>query len=1138
MNSIADPRVARQMVRGAMALRASDPERALQLFDELLRADPHNSVVLRNKGRLLLKQRQQDQAEPVWATLAKVLPRDAEAHFQLARLRARAGSLEPAIEGADRALELAPPPDLARRIEREREGWTQRLQRMQALARGERLGFRPPPVDVAMRQVYQAAAKKSDLLALLSSIEALIDAGASAADTQDILRLQLPRLLDLFRREGAEQDPGQIADVVDRINFLARADAATLLRLAILADAHLPPGAQLARMRRCSALPLAETVADAPRLLAEAARISLAAGDERIAVAYARSALVAVARKPDPAILRYATQATRLLTARGHAAECVTFWQSIDTAPGARPVIEQRAGLGAALDALARHPELLEVAGRTLIDAAPVDTLAPRDCNLLVGLVRRGVQSAQAARLRARIPALEQAMLDATPEDARGQVFHWALSGLSLAKFDQKAAFAHLERGLTCAPLQPKVTLDLHCEQALIYRRYHLFGEANDLIGTLPPVMMAPGSFYFKRLDFVREIAEFCPDAAQPLRFPECLFDVVLDEMNGRPIGYEPVPRHLLMVSGSLGQGGGERQTLTMVRRILREPRVNKLSLMVRSTHLRPSDDFFWPEVSKLPLDLKVYGLEWERRTDIAEYLPELADRPRVAAAISLMPHNLREEIIRLCREFLDRRPAAVHIWQDVFCAAVACVITGVPYFFIHRGSLSPDYWEHNDYQAAVFFRVMQHAYRRLLESPAFIIGNNSLPGCNTDQNWTRWPDATPFQIIYNAVDFTQLGAHVGRNDALRAELGIPPDSFVVGGSFRITPVKRPHIWIAACGIIARAFPTAHFLIIGDGELTDAARAQAEELGFSERLHLPGRVSNVGDWYRAMDLKLLTSEREGIPNAIIEAQHYGCPIVATDVGGIAEAIEPGFSGFVIPGPPGGAPPEPYAAKVIEIFSDKEWFDRARRRAQDYVHSRFSLDNLVNQLLGFYGFEARMALADTHMPPRDAAEAVPEAASEPKPEPVKAGKPAKAKRRAAKPKAPKTETLPAETLPAETPQPAPEAAPPVDPRRYANAAPSTRKQRTQVFTMTDDELFDAIVDAVREETEQHELVLRRNMTADQVEGWDSLAHVRIMLNIEVRTGAPIEISDTYRAATIGDLIPILRKALAKTGAKAR
>ena len=218
MNSISDPLVARQMVRGAMALRASDPERALQLFDELLRADPHNPLALRNKGRLLLKRRQHEQAEPVWATLAMVAPGDAEAHFQLARLRARAGSLEPAIAGADRALDLAPPPELARRIEREREGWMQRLQRMQALARGERLGFRPPPVDVAMRQVYQAAAKKSDLLILLSSIEALIDAGASAADTQDILRLQFPGT-HRCRDHAAPGDPGRCPSAARRAAF-------------------------------------------------------------------------------------------------------------------------------------------------------------------------------------------------------------------------------------------------------------------------------------------------------------------------------------------------------------------------------------------------------------------------------------------------------------------------------------------------------------------------------------------------------------------------------------------------------------------------------------------------------------------------------------------------------------------------------------------------------------------------------------------------------------------------------------------------------------------------------------------------------------------------------------------------------
>lgn len=82
-------------------------------------------------------------------------------------------------------------------------------------------------------------------------------------------------------------------------------------------------------------------------------------------------------------------------------------------------------------------------------------------------------------------------------------------------------------------------------------------------------------------------------------------------------------------------------------------------------------------------------------------------------------------------------------------------------------------------------------------------------------------------------------------------------------------------------------------------------------------------------------------------------------------------------------------------------------------------------------------------------------------------------------------------------------------------------------------MQDSEIFAAIVAAVREETDNPDIVLQPSMTASDVPGWDSLAHVRIVLNVSVRLNLDIDISQTYRAATVGDLVPIFRAALANS-----
>ena len=78
------------------------------------------------------------------------------------------------------------------------------------------------------------------------------------------------------------------------------------------------------------------------------------------------------------------------------------------------------------------------------------------------------------------------------------------------------------------------------------------------------------------------------------------------------------------------------------------------------------------------------------------------------------------------------------------------------------------------------------------------------------------------------------------------------------------------------------------------------------------------------------------------------------------------------------------------------------------------------------------------------------------------------------------------------------------------------------------------VWQAMQEAVREETGDPTVVVRPGMTADDIPGWDSLAHVRIVMNLEARTGAEIEISDSYKAATVDDLCRIVLRSLGVRG----
>ena len=496
--------------------------------------------------------------------------------------------------------------------------------------------------------------------------------------------------------------------------------------------------------------------------------------------------------------------------------------------------------------------------------------------------------------------------------------------------------------------------VDLRAEIALLHARFYLFGEAHAALRAVPPEVLGAHTYYRRSLEMVDPTVALCGERAD-LRYPECLIDVILEEVAADPISYEPRQGHVVTVSSTLGQGGGERQTLTVLERMAGDPRLERAALYVRSV-TREDQRFFLPAARKLPIELTIYGENWTTRSDLAAEAPELARRPRLAAAVELLPQNLREDLIRLFKRFREERPQAVHLRQDLFGGALACAVAGVPRFFVHRGSLSPDRWEHNRLQAQIYIRPMRHTYRRLLaHRPDFVIVNNSRMGGDGDRAWTEWPDPARFRVIYNAIAFDQLGTETGRNVLLRERLGVPADAFVVGGAFRFVPVKRPMLWIEVARRVAEACPAAHFLIIGDGEMRAEVVAHAERHGFAERLHLPGRVSDVGNWFRAMDLQLLTSEREGLPNVLIEAQHVGVPAVSADVGGAGETIEPGVTGILVP-PDAGA--EAFADAVLSAIRDPAWHAAARARAPVFVHETFDADRVVDQIMELYGIDAR------------------------------------------------------------------------------------------------------------------------------------------------------------------------------------
>jgi glycosyltransferase involved in cell wall biosynthesis len=201
--------------------------------------------------------------------------------------------------------------------------------------------------------------------------------------------------------------------------------------------------------------------------------------------------------------------------------------------------------------------------------------------------------------------------------------------------------------------------------------------------------------------------------------------------------------------------------------------------------------------------------------------------------------------------------------------------------------------------------------------------------------------------VIKNGIEIPPLDPGLGSR--VRAELGIAPDTPVIGTVGRLSPQKDyPTLLKAAAGIIA-AVPRAIFLILGDGDLRVDLEKLAGELGIGERVRFLGYRENVMDAVAAFDIFALASLWEGLPLAVLEAMALARPVVATAVPGTVEALEDGETGFAVP----LKVPSALAEKIIELVRDPEKSRKMGVSGRRRVEESFSRERMVDEHESLY-----------------------------------------------------------------------------------------------------------------------------------------------------------------------------------------
>ena len=288
----------------------------------------------------------------------------------------------------------------------------------------------------------------------------------------------------------------------------------------------------------------------------------------------------------------------------------------------------------------------------------------------------------------------------------------------------------------------------------------------------------------------------------------------------------------------------------------------------------------------------------------------------------------------RLARMLRAMQPDIVHLHLEV------ATFLGVPLTraLTKARIVVSIYGLRNQYPAWVFplFKAMAPGI------DAYVVGGHAL---ERELGSGGFP---PAKLRFIALLATELTSDLGDTEAIRAAArraeGLEPNAPVVLRIARLHPQKGYPLLLTAMVQVVQACPTARLLIVGDGPQEKELRRRTEDLGLTDAVRFLGFRPALRDLYLASDVVAVSSQQEGVGLVTVEAMACGRPVVACDVGGIAELVRSDETGLLVP--PGN--PAALADALIALLRDEDRCRRLGATARAFVRREYSVSHMLTE----------------------------------------------------------------------------------------------------------------------------------------------------------------------------------------------
>jgi sugar transferase (PEP-CTERM/EpsH1 system associated) len=294
--------------------------------------------------------------------------------------------------------------------------------------------------------------------------------------------------------------------------------------------------------------------------------------------------------------------------------------------------------------------------------------------------------------------------------------------------------------------------------------------------------------------------------------------------------------------------------------------------------------------------------------------------------------------LLKLIQLIRKEKPDIVNttLWTADLWGRLAAIIAGVKHIIVTEQNV--DVWK-RWYHISIDRMLFKYTHYAICVSNEVVNYYRNTVGLQAEQ----------LVMIPNAIDVSLFDDDAVQDD-LRDSLGIKADEFIFTCSARLHEQKAHEVLIEAVKLV-HDIPLTNFqvLLVGEGPRRDELQNMVEKLGLSNRILFLGLRQDIPNILLQSNSFVLSSDYEGLSLAILEAMAARLPIVATTVGGNAQIVEDGETGWLVP----PQNPSLLADAMMKVLNDPQRAKQMGVAGRDRVEGVYDIQSVTQQIVALF-----------------------------------------------------------------------------------------------------------------------------------------------------------------------------------------